>query len=82
MEDVHKGASIILLRLANVLLVLHKLSIGSMSSLSECHESAEVSFVDNNISPCDLEKSEEDGDNDDMLGGVFAFSEEGRILVV
>ncbi|KAF2287943.1 hypothetical protein GH714_003393 [Hevea brasiliensis] len=48
-----------------------------VSSLSEFHESAEVSFVDNNISPGDLEKSEEDGDNDDMLGGVFAFSEEG-----
>lgn len=31
-----------------------------------------------NNSPCDKEKSEEDGDNDDMLGGVFAFSEEGR----
>lgn len=30
-----------------------------------------------NNSPCDKEKSEEDGDNDDMLGGVFAFSEEG-----
>ncbi|KAJ9131532.1 hypothetical protein P3X46_035187 [Hevea brasiliensis] len=48
-----------------------------VKSSSEYHESAEVSFVDNNISPCDLEKSEEDGDNDDMLGGVFAFSEEG-----
>lgn len=49
--------------------------------LSECPESTEVSFLDNNISPCDLEKSE-DGDNDDMLGGVFAFSEEGTILEV
>ncbi|KAF2307129.1 hypothetical protein GH714_024977 [Hevea brasiliensis] len=53
-----------------------------VKSSSEYHESAEVSFVDNNISPCDLEKSEEDADNDDMLGGVFAFSEEGRMLEV
>jgi hypothetical protein len=32
------------------------------------------------VVPGDREKSEEDGDNDDMLGGVFAFSEEGRTL--
>lgn len=45
---------------------------------SESHESAEVvTDIDSNNSPCDREKSEEDGDNDDMLGGVFAFSEEG-----
>lgn len=30
-----------------------------------------------NNSPCEKEKSEEDGDNDDLLGGVFDFSEEG-----
>eukprot|EP00257_Ricinus_communis_P001771 XP_002512315.2 autophagy-related protein 18h [Ricinus communis] len=47
-----------------------------VSALNECHESTEVSFAGNNCSP-DLEKFEEDGDNDDMLGGVFAFSEEG-----
>ncbi|KAJ8769757.1 hypothetical protein K2173_005963 [Erythroxylum novogranatense] len=38
-------------------------------SLSKSHESIEGS-------PCDVDKSEDDGDNDDMLGGVFAFSEE------
>ncbi|GMJ11198.1 homolog of yeast autophagy 18 (ATG18) H [Hibiscus trionum] len=36
-----------------------------------------VTDVDNSSSPCDKEKSEEEVDNDDMLGGVFAFSEEG-----
>ncbi|KAF5739504.1 hypothetical protein HS088_TW12G00710 [Tripterygium wilfordii] len=47
------------------------------STLSECHESTGiVTDVDSN-SPCDIEKCVEDGDNDDMLGGVFAFSEEG-----
>jgi hypothetical protein len=49
--------------------------------LKECQESTEVlTFVDNNSSPCDVDKSEEDGDNDDMLGGVFSFSEEGMNL--
>ncbi|KAG5232523.1 autophagy-related protein [Salix suchowensis] len=48
------------------------------SDLNECQESTEaLAFVDNNSSPCDVDKSEEDGDNDDMLGGVFSFSEEG-----
>ncbi|KDP23568.1 hypothetical protein JCGZ_23401 [Jatropha curcas] len=46
-----------------------------VSALSECHESTAASIVDKNNGPSDLEKSEED--NDDMLGGVFAFSEEG-----
>ena len=51
------------------------------SDLKECQESTEVlTFVDNNSSPCDVDKSEEDGDNDDMLGGVFSFSEEGMNL--
>lgn len=38
-----------------------------------------VTDVDSSSSPCDREKSDEDGenDNDDMLGGVFDFSEEG-----
>ncbi|KAK9293064.1 hypothetical protein L1049_021048 [Liquidambar formosana] len=50
------------------------------SALDRSHELAEVvTDVDSSSSPCDREKSEEDGDddNDDMLGGVFAFSEEG-----
>lgn len=47
------------------------------SSLDECHKSTEDTNVDSNDSPPDAEKSEEDGDSDDMLGGVFAFSEEG-----
>ncbi|GMI65303.1 homolog of yeast autophagy 18 (ATG18) H [Hibiscus trionum] len=41
--------------------------------LSPCGEPTDV---DSNINPCEREKSEE-GDNDDMLGGVFSFSEEG-----
>ncbi|KAJ8760668.1 hypothetical protein K2173_017649 [Erythroxylum novogranatense] len=44
------------------------------SALNERHELTEGM---DNSSPCDVDKSEEDGDNDDMLGGVFAFSEEG-----
>ncbi|KAM0992157.1 hypothetical protein ACFX13_010618 [Malus domestica] len=47
------------------------------SPLSNFRESTEV--VTDVDSPCDREKSEEDDDNDDMLGGVFAFSEEGEI---
>ena len=48
------------------------------SELNECQESTGVlAFVDNSSSPCDVDKSEEDGDDDDMLGGVFSFSEEG-----
>ncbi|XP_022719309.1 autophagy-related protein 18h-like isoform X2 [Durio zibethinus] len=46
--------------------------------LSTCCEPTEVvTDADSSSSPCDREKSEEEGDNDDMLGGVFAFSEEG-----
>ncbi|KAL5768414.1 hypothetical protein ACOSP7_014966 [Xanthoceras sorbifolium] len=58
-----------------------------VSALSDCHESTEaVTDVYKSGSHCDNEKSEEDGDNDkceedeendDMLGGIFAFSEEG-----
>ncbi|KAL1074607.1 hypothetical protein V6Z11_D11G301400 [Gossypium hirsutum] len=48
-----------------------------VSPLSPCTEPTEVvTDVDSNSSPCEREKSEE-GDNNDMLGGVFAFSEEG-----
>ncbi|XP_059652573.1 autophagy-related protein 18h-like [Cornus florida] len=43
----------------------------------DCCESTEVPDVDCRSSPCNKEKSDEDGDNDDMLGGVFSFSEEG-----
>ncbi|KAG7968598.1 hypothetical protein I3843_08G162700 [Carya illinoinensis] len=44
----------------------------------DSHDSAEVvTDVDSNSSPCDGEKFEEVGDNDDMLSGIFAFSEEG-----
>ncbi|KAL9233274.1 hypothetical protein vseg_008295 [Gypsophila vaccaria] len=45
--------------------------------LDENHEVSEVTDVDSTSSPREKEKSEEDGDNDDMLGGVFDFSEEG-----
>lgn len=48
------------------------------SPLSNCRDTTDlVTDVDGSSSPRDREKSEEDGDNDDMLGGVFAFSEEG-----
>ncbi|XP_074292757.1 autophagy-related protein 18h-like [Silene latifolia] len=45
------------------------------ASLDENHEV--VTDVDSSSSPREKDKSEEDGDNDDMLGGVFDFSEEG-----
>ncbi|GAV63227.1 WD40 domain-containing protein/BCAS3 domain-containing protein [Cephalotus follicularis] len=47
------------------------------SAVGECHESTDIVTDIDSSSPCDREKSEEDADNDDMLGGVFAFSEEG-----
>ncbi|XVF57369.1 hypothetical protein PTKIN_Ptkin06aG0199900 [Pterospermum kingtungense] len=48
------------------------------SPLSACGELTElVTDVDSIISPCEREKAEEEGDHDEMLGGVFAFSEEG-----
>ena len=43
-------------------------------------ESAEVVSDVECSSPCGREKSEKDGDDDDMLGGVFDFSEEGMNL--
>ncbi|XP_061348482.1 autophagy-related protein 18h-like isoform X2 [Gastrolobium bilobum] len=43
----------------------------------DCHKSAEVVTDMDYSSPSGREKSEEDSDNDDMLGGVFDFSEEG-----
>ncbi|KAH9603978.1 hypothetical protein KSS87_023581 [Heliosperma pusillum] len=45
------------------------------TSLDENHEV--VTDVDSSSSPREKDKSEEDGDNDEMLGGVFDFSEEG-----
>ncbi|XP_039029230.1 autophagy-related protein 18h-like isoform X2 [Hibiscus syriacus] len=44
---------------------------------SACVEPSELpTDVDSNSSPCEREKSEE-GDNDDMFGGIFSFSEDG-----
>ncbi|KAM0947731.1 putative transcription factor WD40-like family [Dioscorea sansibarensis] len=49
-----------------------------ISELSDCCELTEaVTDVDSSSSHCEREKPEEDGDNDEMLGGVFAFCEEG-----
>ena len=45
--------------------------------LSACREPKEVTDVDSSNSPCEREKSEEEGDNDELLG-VFAFSEDGK----
>lgn len=50
-----------------------------ISDLDDCRELAEVvTDADSSSSHCEREKPEEDGDNDDLLGGMFAFSEEGR----
>jgi len=46
----------------------------------DCHESTEVITEVDCSSPCGREKSDEDGDTDDMLGDVFDFSEEGMNL--
>jgi hypothetical protein len=43
----------------------------------DCHESAEVTTDVDCSSPSGREKSDEDGDDDDMLGDIFDFSEEG-----
>jgi hypothetical protein len=49
-----------------------------ISELDDCRELTEaVTDADSNSSHCEREKPEEDVDNDDMLGGIFAFSEEG-----
>lgn len=37
-----------------------------------------VADMDSSSSPCDKEKPDDDGESDDMLGGVFDFSEEGE----
>ena len=49
--------------------------------LDESHELSEVvTDIDSSSSPREKEKSEEDGENDELLGGVFDFSEEGMNL--
>ncbi|KAL3537985.1 hypothetical protein ACH5RR_001351 [Cinchona calisaya] len=48
------------------------------SANDDSHELTEaLADTDSSNSPCDTEKTEEDVENDGMLGGVFAFSEEG-----
>ena len=48
------------------------------SATNVSHELSEgVTDIDSSNSPCDREKTEEDVESDGMLGGVFAFSEEG-----
>ncbi|CAN4111207.1 unnamed protein product [Withania somnifera] len=48
------------------------------STSSELNEVAElVADMDSSSSPCKEEKPDDDGESDDMLGGVFDFSEEG-----
>ncbi|KAJ0054392.1 hypothetical protein Pint_01104 [Pistacia integerrima] len=48
----------------------------------ECRKSTEVvnDDVDSSSSHCEREKLEEDGENDEMFSGMFAFSEEGICL--
>ncbi|XP_074571532.1 LOW QUALITY PROTEIN: autophagy-related protein 18g-like [Curcuma longa] len=49
-----------------------------VSELDDCRELTEAVDADSNSSHCEREKPEEDGDNnDEMVGGVFAFCEEG-----
>ncbi|XP_057515043.1 autophagy-related protein 18h-like [Amaranthus tricolor] len=45
------------------------------ATLDEGHEV--ITDVDSSSSPREKAKSEEDGENDELLGGIFAFSEEG-----
>lgn len=55
---------------------------GYCKAADECHESTEVANEIDCSSPCGREKSEEDdNDNDDMLGCVFDFSEEGKTFL-
>ncbi|XP_065010488.1 autophagy-related protein 18g isoform X2 [Musa acuminata AAA Group] len=47
-----------------------------VSELDDCRELTEaVTDADSNSSHCEREKPDEDGDNDDLMGCVFAFSE-------
>lgn len=49
--------------------------------LDDCREVTEaMTDGDSNSSHCEREKPEEDGDNDDVIGGVFAFCEEGNLF--
>ncbi|CAL9191272.1 unnamed protein product, partial [Musa hybrid cultivar] len=49
-----------------------------VSERDDCRELTEaVTDADSNSSHCEREKPEEDGDDDNMVGGIFAFSEEG-----
>lgn len=53
-----------------------------VSEIDDSRELTEaVTDADSSSSHCGREK-QEDGDNDDMLGGVFAFSEEGILLTI
>ena len=49
---------------------------------NECSKLTEVvnDDVSGSSNHCGKEKLEEDGENDEMLGGIFVFSEEGRNL--
>ena len=50
-----------------------------VSERDDCRELTEaVTDADSNSSHCEREKPEEDGDDDNMVGGIFAFSEEGE----
>ncbi|XP_027353314.1 autophagy-related protein 18h-like isoform X2 [Abrus precatorius] len=53
------------------------LSEGYCKASVDCHESAEIVTGMGCSRQCDKEKSEEDGNSDDIVGGVFDFSEEG-----
>ncbi|XP_043708772.1 autophagy-related protein 18h-like [Telopea speciosissima] len=48
-----------------------------VTELNGCHELTDINDADSSSSHCERERIEEDEENDDMLGGVFAFSEEG-----
>lgn len=49
------------------------------STNNELHEVTElVADMDSSSSPCNKEKPDDDGESDDMLGGVFDFFEEGE----
>ena len=43
--------------------------------LSACRGLTEITDADSSSCSCEREKYEEEGDSDEMLGGVFAFSE-------
>lgn len=48
------------------------------STTNELQEVTElVADMDSSSSPCNKEKTDDDGESDDMLGGVFDFFEEG-----